>query len=164
MLITEMLPKHYPDVARIYEAGIETKIATFNTKAPSYLEFDQGHLKCCRLVAMARGKIMGWAALSLVSSRPCYKGVAEVSLYIDPIARGRGIGQALLEEIIRESEANGIWTLQSSIISINDASVKVHEKCGFRVVGIRQRIGKIENIGWMDVTLMERRSPVVANE
>ena len=132
----------------------------FAQSAPEWQEWDAGHLKTCRLIATENGLVLGWTALSPVSGRCVYAGVAEVSIYVAQRARGRGIGSALLAAMARESELAGIWTLQAGIFPENEASIKVHERAGFRVVGTRERVGCM-NGRWRDVVLMERRSQVV---
>lgn len=153
-------PSDWEAVAQIYWEGIETRLATFADEVPSYEAWDQGHLSHSRLVAVSEldHKVLGFAVLSPTSSRCVYKGVAEVSLYIGEANRGCGIGKALLNALIESSEQNGIWTLQSGIISKNKASLKLHEACGFRLIGIRERIAQMRGSEWMDVSLMERRS------
>lgn len=150
----------WPAVAQIYKEGIATGIATFETEIPTYEQWDRGHLKSCRLVAIDKHSILGWAALSAVSGRCVYGGVAEVSVYIAQHSRGRGVGKLLLEELISQSEQEGLWTLQSGIFPQNDASIKLHEKVGFRPIGKRERIGKLKGI-WYDNLLFERRSKIV---
>lgn len=147
-------------VARIYQAGMDTNLATFQTECPPYDEWDSSHIQECRIVAEQGGKVVGWAALSPVSSRCVYAGVAEVSVYIDPAAQGAGVGTALLEELGRVSEQEGYWTLQSGIFDNNTASLRLHEKCGYRRVGHRERIGKDRNGAWRNTVLMERRNSV----
>ena len=161
---TEILPMSaadWPSVAEIYASGIATGQATFQTSIPEWAAWDASHLKSCRLVARAgAGAIEGWAALSPVSSRPVYAGVAEVSIYIAKSARGRGVGRRLLEALISESEKDGRWTLQAGIFPENEASVALHVSCGFRIVGTRERIGCMNGV-WRDNLLLERRSLVV---
>jgi phosphinothricin acetyltransferase len=148
-------------VRAIYESGIATGHATFQTEAPSWENWDRTHLSSCRLVARDDSRnVIGWAALSPVSARPVYAGVAEVSVYVAEDARGMGIGRRLLEALIAASEADGRWTLQAGIFPENAASLRIHESCGFRVVGRRERIGAHHGI-WRDVLLLERRSRVV---
>jgi L-amino acid N-acyltransferase YncA len=145
-------------VARIFEDGIRTGDATFETAAPSWEEWDAAHTEH-RLVAELDGEVVAWAALSPVSERCCYSGVAESSVYVAARARGRGVGRELLEELIRRSEAAGIWTLQAGIFPENKASLRLHLVCGFRLVGVRERLGELNGI-WRDVLLLERRSEV----
>ncbi|WP_436488694.1 N-acetyltransferase family protein [Chitinophaga sp. ARDCPP14] len=160
MTILPMTATHGPQVLAIYEAGISTGNATFQTAAPSWEEWDQSHLKNCRLVATEDNRILGWAALTPVSSRCVYAGVAEVSVYVAPDARGKGIGKALLQTLIEQSEENKLWTLQAGIFPENTGSIKIHEACGFRIVGRRERIGKMGDT-WRDTLLLERRSKKV---
>jgi len=145
-------------VLEIYAHGIATGDATFETDVPRWEEWDAAHLAAPRLVARgADGAVLGWCALTHVSRRAVYAGVKEESVYVAPAARGRGVGRALLEAMCRESEAAGIWTLQTGIFPENVASIALHEACGFRVLGVRERIGL--HLGkWRDVVFMERRS------
>lgn len=154
----ELTQADWPRVKEIYAAGMEDALATFETKIPDYAEWDASHIKTCRIAALSRGEIAGWAVLSPVSKRRVYRGVAEVSVYLDKKFRGAGIGSALLAELIRVSEKNGFWTLESSIFPENAASVKLHEKCGFRLVGRREKLGMDKYGVWRDTILMERRS------
>jgi L-amino acid N-acyltransferase YncA len=149
--------ENYPSVARIYEEGIATGNATFQEHAYAWEEWDRGHLQHSRLLALDEGNIIGWAALSPVSSRCVYEGVAEVGIYMAASSRGKGYGTILLEKLIESSEANGIWTLQSGIFPENIVSIRLHEKCGFRIVGYRERIGQM-NGTWRNTVLLERRS------
>ena len=149
-----------PAILEIYRQGIATRNATFETEAPSWERFSAGHLIHSRLVARDGTGILGWAALSPVSSRCVYGGVGEVSIYIAESSRGRGIGRALLEELVRQSEKNGIWTLQAGIFPENAASIRLHKRFGFREVGRRERIGKLGE-EWRDTVLLERRSKIV---
>jgi L-amino acid N-acyltransferase YncA len=172
--IVPMPPDLWPAVREIYREGIATENATFETEVPEWDKWDSSHLKNCRLVALepfdedigesliTSGKltVLGWAALSPVSSRRVYRGVAEVSVYVAASAGGRGVGKELLEALVQESEANGIWTLQAGIFQENVASVALHKSCGFRKVGVRRRIGKLGD-AWRDVILMKRRSAAV---
>lgn len=160
LAIRPMTPDDWPAVRAIYEDGIATGHATFQTSAPSWDEWSADHLANCRLVAEDDGRIVGWAALTKVSGRCVYAGVAEISVYVSSAVRGRGIGRALLEELVRESERNGLWTLQAGIFPENAASVAIHERCGFRIVGRRERLGQM-NGAWRDVLLLERRSSTV---
>ncbi len=148
------------DVLRIYEAGIQTGLATFETQAPAWEEWDRSHVDRCRLVAEENGRVLGWAALSPVSDRCVYGGVAEVSVYVAPGARGRGVGSLLLEALVRASEDAGLWTLQAGIFPENEASLRIHDRAGFRRVGRRERLGRRDG-AWRDVLLLERRSDVV---
>lgn len=156
--ITEQL---FADVARIYEEGIATGVATFETSAPAWKDWDATHLKYGRKAIIdPDGQMLGWSALSPVSNRCVYGGVAEVSVYVAQSARGKGIGSTLLNILITESEKNNIWTLQSGIFRENEASIAIHEKCGFRMIGYKEKIGKLHGI-WKDNVLMERRSKIV---
>lgn len=159
--IEEMTKGDWEDVARIYLEGINTGKATFQSEIPSWEAWDNDHIKSCRLVARSRGKVLGWAALSPTSSRCVYAGVAEVSIYIGNEYRGQGIGSAILTNLIKLSEENGFWTLQSGIIRENTVSIALHKLCGFREIGIREKVGKMSNGTWHDVVLMERRSKIV---
>ncbi|MFD2516154.1 GNAT family N-acetyltransferase [Pontibacter locisalis] len=155
--LTRMLTGHSGEVLRVYAEGLATGQATFNTEVPSWQEWDKGHLPHSRLVATLDGCVLGWAALSPVSARHCYRGVAEVSIYIGSGSRGKGVGSLLLEALIEESEANGIWTLHSSTFPENTASINLQKKHGFRVIGHRERIAEL-NGEWRDTVLLERRS------
>jgi L-amino acid N-acyltransferase YncA len=152
-----MTPGDWKDVARIYEEGIQTGNATFETEVPQWEEWDAGHLEASRLVMEEDGVIVGWAALSAVSRRQVYRGVAEHSIYVADSARGRGVGTELLKALVADSEAAGFWTLQTAIFPENETSIGLHERHGFRVVGIRERLGRHHG-RWRDVVLMERRS------
>ena len=161
-----MRPEDWPHVRRIYEQGIATGHATFESHAPDWPAWGSAHLELCRWVAEEhetglRGEpILGWAALALVSSRQVYSGVAEVSLYVAEAARGRGVGRALLERLVSSSEEAGFWTLEAGIFPENRASVALHQACGFRILGTREKLGRMHG-RWRDVLLLERRSPVV---
>jgi L-amino acid N-acyltransferase YncA len=158
MAITKLLAEHWPAVKAIYEEGIATGNATFQTEAPEWSHWHVAHLPHSRLVALSdAGTVLGWAALAPVSSRPVYSGVAEVSVYISAGQRGRKIGEALLAALIIESEQNGIWTLQAGIFPENVASLRIHAHCGFRQVGYRERIGQMHGV-WRDTVLVERRA------
>lgn len=158
--IEAMPPAAWAAVRAIYLAGIATGNATFEQDAPEWAAWDAGHLAMPRLVARAAdGTIGGWAALSPVSSRCVYAGVAEVSVYVAEGARRQGVGFALLRQLVADAEAAGIWTLQAGIFPENTASVALHERCGFRVVGRRERLGQMHGV-WRDVLLLERRSAV----
>lgn len=159
--IEEMRASDWSQVSAIYLSGIKTETATFQAEVPTWEDWNNNHSKSCRLVARLGNEILGWVALSPISSRCVYAGVAEVSIYIDARHRGQGVGTALLETIIKLSEESGFWTLQSGIIKENIASINLHKKCGFRVLGVRERLGKMSNGKWHDVVLMERRSKTV---
>jgi L-amino acid N-acyltransferase YncA len=162
--IDVMRPSDWPAVRTIYEAGIATGNATFQTEAPSWDAWDAAHLASCRLVARdVTGAAVGWAALSPVSTRPVYAGVVEVSVYVAPNARGKGVGRRLLEALVAAAERDGRWTLQAGIFPENEASVALHARCGFGVVGRRERLGCLHGV-WRDVLLMERRSIVVGTD
>jgi phosphinothricin acetyltransferase len=156
--IEALLPDDWPDVLRIYEEGID--VGTFEELIPTWEEWDSGHLVWPRLVAREDGAVLGWAALAPYSQRACYRGVAENSIYIARAARGRGVGRALLERLCTEAEGAHIWTIQAGILSGNDASVRLHESCGFRVVGVREKLARKRG-EWRDVILLERRSAQV---
>ena len=160
--IEKMRTEDWPFVKTIFKDGIETGNATFDIEVPGWEQFDQEHLPEPRLVARSGNQVVGWAALRPVSHRAAYSGVAEVSIYVAVHARGLGIGKSLLKKLVSRSEQAGIWTLQAGIFPENEASIELHKSCGFRVVGIRERIGKL-NGAWRDVSLMERRSPLVGN-
>ncbi len=149
----------WPAVRAIYAEGIATRNATFETDAPEWGAWDRAHLDACRLVARVDGEVAGWAALSPVSDRCVYGGVAEVSVYVGTDFTGRGVGGALLEALIGASEAEGLWTLQAGVFPENEASISLHRKHGFRQVGIRERLGRLDG-EWRDVALLERRSDV----
>jgi len=167
--IIPMPPELWPAVREIYRGGIATGNATFETELPDWDKWDSSHRKDCRLVATApidestsklpnaKLRVLGWAALSAVSSRRVYAGVAEVSVYVAAAARGRGLGKALLQALVQQSEGSGIWTLQAGVFPENIASIALHKSCGFREVGIRRRIGKLGDT-WRDVVFLERRS------
>jgi L-amino acid N-acyltransferase YncA len=150
----------WPQVKRIYLEGIATENSTFQTVAPLWEEWDKAHMTACRLVVEEGRDILGWAALSKVSQRAVYSGVAEVSIYIAKEARGKGIGTLLFLQLIEASEREGIWTLQSGIFPENIESINLHKKMGFREIGFREKVGKLHGV-WRDVVLMERRSSSV---
>jgi L-amino acid N-acyltransferase YncA len=158
MEIRDLLPLDWPEVARIYEDGIRTGNATFETAVPSWESWDAAHLEH-RLLAELDGRPAGWAALSPYSDRCCYRGVADESVYVASWAQGQGVGRALLERLIALSEDAGIWTLQAGIFPENKPSLRLHLGCGFRLVGVRERIGELNGV-WRDVLLLERRSEV----
>ena len=160
MQIISMQAAHWEQVKTIYESGIATGNATFQTSAPSWEEWDKAHTQHCRLVAIENDMVLGWAALTPVSGRCVYAGVAEVSVYVAEAARGKGTGSKLMQALISESEGNGFWTLQAGIFPENVASIRLHEQHGFRQVGYREKIGQMNGI-WRNTVLMERRSNVV---
>jgi phosphinothricin acetyltransferase len=149
----------WASVRSIYLEGIATGNATFQQTAPEWKEWDEEHLRVCRTIARTVQEIVGWAALSPVSKRPVYAGVAEVSIYVAETARNCGVGKKLISRLIADSEAEGIWTLQAGILPENEASIRLHSNAGFRIVGTRERLGSM-NGRWRDVVLMERRSSV----
>jgi L-amino acid N-acyltransferase YncA len=159
-VIDRMIPSDWEQVRTIYLEGIASRNATFETDAPSWEKWDAAHLPGLRLVARAGDRILGWAALSPVSSRCVYAGVAEVSVYAGASFTRRGIGGSLLDALIALSEEHGIWTLQAGVFPENHASLALCRKCGFREVGRRERLGKLDS-AWRDVLLLERRSTVV---
>ena len=156
-VIDQMTFDDWDHVRAIYLEGIKSGDSTFETEAPSWEQWNEGHHEFARLVVRDGKKILGWAALSPVSKRKVYRGVAELTVYVTESARGQGIGRALLEAVIGESERNGIWTLQASIFPENIASAKLHLRCGFREVGRRERIATLNGV-WRDTLLFERRS------
>lgn len=158
--IDQMKASDWQQVRSIYLEGIATGDSTFETDAPSWEKWDDAHLQVARLVMRDGNRILGWAALSPVSKRNVYRGVAELTVNVTESARGQGVGRALLKTLIDESEKNGIWTLQASIFPENTASVKLHLRCGFREVGRRERIGLLNGV-WRDTLLFERRSTIV---
>jgi L-amino acid N-acyltransferase YncA len=160
MQIRNMTETDHPSVQAIYQEGIATGHATFETSAPAWEDWDAEHISSCRLVAINDEKIEGWAALSPVSGRCIYAGVAEVSVYVAATARGKGVGKQLLQALIDASEEAGIWTLQSGVFPENIASIRLNETLGFREIGYREKIGKMNGV-WRDVVLLERRSTVV---
>ncbi len=144
-------------VAEIYKQGIETGNATFQQEIPEWEVWDKGHLTSCRLVAMVEDEIIAWAALSPVSSRQVYSGVAEVSIYVNNMFRGQKVGTQLMKKLIEESENTGFWTLQAGIFPENESSLRIHASLGFRVIGYREKVGKMNDV-WRDTILLERRS------
>ncbi len=169
IVIEKMLPEHWSEVAQIYAEGIETGNATFQKEVPTWTTWDVGHLPYGRLIARKTAKnavytegssILGWAALTAVSGRCVYAGVAELSVYVAAAARGQGVGKLLMDNLIKETETNGLWTLQAGIFSENIGSVQLHLKTGFRQIGYREKVGKMDGM-WRDTLLFERRSSVV---
>ncbi len=160
IFIDKMVREDWEQVREIYQEGIATGNATFQKEPPTWEDWDRGHILECRLAAHFDGKVLGWAALSPVSSRCVYVGVAEVSIYVGQNSKGKGIGSKLLKSLIELSEQNGYWTLQAGIFPENISSLKLHSKFGFRKVGRRERIGKMDEV-WRDTILLERRSKAV---
>jgi phosphinothricin acetyltransferase len=158
-MIRELRPDDWPAVRGIYEEGMRSGDATFETEAPSWEKWAAAHPEP-RLVAERDGSVVGWAAVSPASSRHCYRGVGEVSVYVDEAARGSGVGRALLETLVERSEQAGYWTLTAGMFPENEASLRLHKACGFREVGVRERLGESGGV-WRDVLLLERRSTLV---
>jgi L-amino acid N-acyltransferase YncA len=158
MKIRDLEPLDWPEVARIFEDGIRGGDATFELASPSWEAWDAAHSEI-RVVAELDGRVVGWAALSPKSVRRCYRGVAESSVYVEEAAQGRGVGRALMDEVIARAEADGLWTLEAGIFPENKASLRLHLGCGFRLVGVRERLGEA-NGEFRDVLLLERRSEV----
>lgn len=154
-MIREMSVKDWGQVEEIYSQGIEKGVATFNTESPSYEEWNNEHIGNCRFVYVDGGKVVGWVALSPVSSRCVYKGCAEMSIYIDNDHQGRGIGTELIKRLLCEAKKQGYWSILSTVISINSASVALHKKCGFREIGYREKIAKDRFGNWQNTTLFE---------
>jgi phosphinothricin acetyltransferase len=157
--IRDLRPDDWPAVRTIYEEGIRGGNATFETEAPSWERWDVAHPEL-RLVAERDGSVVGWAALSPASARHCYRGVGDVSVYVAEQARGGGLGRTLLEELVERSEQAGYWTLTAGVFPENEASIRLHNACGFRAVGIRERVGELRG-HWRDVVLLERRSTLI---
>ena len=164
MKLKELTKDYWSAVRDIYEEGIATGNATFQSSAPTWDEWNTSHVEKARIIAVDdNDEILGWAALTPVSGRCVYAGVGEVSVYVSANARGKGVGKALLNELIRQSEENGFWTLTAGIFPENEASLKIHMNAGFKVLGIREKIGKM-NGQWRDTVLLERRSAIVGIE
>ncbi|MBW3112318.1 GNAT family N-acetyltransferase [Bacillus sp. MCCB 382] len=161
--IDKMRKEDWGRVADIYREGIGTGNATFQKDVPSWEEWDANHLQTGRIVVRSEDSILGWAAMSPVSSRSVYRGVAEVSVYVSTLHMGKGFGSLLLGALIEASEQHGYWTLQSGIFPENRASIKLHEKHGFRIIGYREKIGKMDGV-WRNTVLLERRSKIVGLE
>jgi L-amino acid N-acyltransferase YncA len=155
--IRELRKEDWPAVREIYEQGIAGRNATFETKAPDWDAWSHSQLDDHRLVAVEQGRVVGWIVVHPVSPRPCYAGVVEHSVYVADDAQGKGVGQALLERLIADTEQAGIWTIQTGIFPENEASLALHLKCGFRVVGTQERLGQLDGV-WRDVVVLERRS------
>jgi L-amino acid N-acyltransferase YncA len=162
-MVREMQQADSQNVLEIYRMGLETRNATFETQVPSWQEWDTKHLPHSRFVFEENGKVTGWAALTPFSAREVYAGVAEVSIYVASGLRGKKIGSSLMEQVIISSELNGIWTLVSSVFPENEATLKLHSKFGFRVIGKRERIAQLKG-KWRDTILLERRSSIIFNE
>ena len=160
MIVRDLRPEDWPEVARIYAEGIRTRNATFETEVPSWEAWDESHLPGHRLVAEGDGRVVGWIALTPASRRPCYAGVAEISVYVAGSARGQGVGTALLAGLVESAERERIWTLQTSVFPENEASLALLRRFGFRTVGTRERIAQLGGV-WRDTVLVERRSEVV---
>ena len=158
-VVRDFRPADWPAVRAIYEEGIRSGDATFETEPPSWERWDAAHPKV-RLVAEEDGSVVGWAALSPVSDRCCYEGVAEVSVYVAEASREGGVGRTLLERLVERSEDAGYWTLTAGVFPENEASLRLHKACGFREVGLRERLGELAGV-WRDVILLERRSTLV---
>jgi L-amino acid N-acyltransferase YncA len=159
--LAAMAPVHWPAVLAIYEAGIATGNATLERQAPDWERWNAEHRSDCRLVAVQGERVVGWVALSPFSSRATYAGVAWLSVYVAPEAQGRGVGRQHMEAVVAASEQAGIWTLVSGILPENAASLALHERAGFRRIGVQQRLGRDSAERWRDVVLLERRSTVV---
>jgi phosphinothricin acetyltransferase len=162
MTVAPMSAEDWPEVARIYRAGIAAGNATFESVVPSWEQWRASRLtEPCLVARGERGEVLGWAALTAASRRPVYHGVAEVSIYVDPDHARRGVGRTLLEALVEASERAGLWTLRAGIFPENGASIALHESCGFRLLGTHERIGQMPDGRWRDVVLYERRSEVV---
>ena len=156
VVVRDLRPEDWPQVSAVYVDGIVTGNATFETAAPDWEAWDAAHPEH-RLVAELDGEVAGWAALAPVSGRPCYRGVAEESVYVAAWARGRGVGRELLAALVARADAAGVWTLEAGVFPENEASVRLHLGCGFRIVGVRERLGQLDGV-WRDVLLLERRA------
>jgi phosphinothricin acetyltransferase len=159
LTVRDLRPDDWPAVRMIYEEGIRGGNATFETETPSWERWDAVHPEL-RLVAERDGSVVGWAALSPASARHCYRGVGDVSVYVVEQARGAGLGRTLLAELVARSEQAGYWTLTAGVFPENEASIRLHNACGFRAVGIRERVGELRG-HWRDVVLLERRSTLI---
>jgi L-amino acid N-acyltransferase YncA len=160
LAIESLQTEHWLGVARVYAEGIATRNATFETEVPSWEAWDSSHLPDHRFVALRDGEVVGWVAVSAMSSRCVYEGFVENSVYVAETARGHGVGRALLQALIESTEAAGIWTIQAGMFPENEPSIRLHESVGFQRVGVHRRLGKLGG-EWRDVLLLERRSPVV---
>jgi phosphinothricin acetyltransferase len=161
MELRELRREDWPAVKAIYEQGIAGGDATFETEASSWDDWNRSHLEGHRLVALRGADVVGWAALAPVSERCVYDGVAEDSVYVADAEQGRGVGRKLLEKLIARAERCGVWTIQAGIFPENEVSIELHRRCGFRVVGVRERLGRHHGV-WRDVVLMERRSEAIS--
>lgn len=160
IVVRQLIKEDWTSVSKIYADGIATGIATFETEVSDWETWNIKYVDSCRIVATQNTNVVGFAALSLVSQRDVYLGVAEVTVYVDENFKGKGIGKTLLEELIKQSETNGFWTLQAGIFSENIASINLHKKCGFRVVGVKEKIGQL-NKKWHNNHFLERRSKII---
>ena len=158
MVVRPLEPSDWPDVARIYAEGLATGVATFETQVPTWEAWDAAHMPAPRLVVERDGGVVGWIAVTRVSRRPAYSGVVEHSVYVDAAARQSGVGRTLLDALAAEAPQHGIWTIQTSIIAANEASLRLHEAAGYRVVGRRDRIAQLDGT-WRDTLLLELRLP-----
>ncbi len=158
--IEALLPEHWTGVARVYEEGIATRNATFETEVPTWEAWDSSHLPGHRFVAVREGEVVGWVAVGPVSGRCVYAGVVENSVYVAESVRGQGVGRSLLEALIASTEAAGIWTIQAGMFPENEGSIRLHRSVGFTTVGTYERLGKLDGV-WRDVLMLERRSPNV---
>lgn len=156
-----MCAEDWEEVANIYKQAILANDVTFQDFVPTYEQWDINHLKDCRIIAVLNKKIIGFVAISSTSARECYKGVVDLSIYIDYDYHNIGIGSLLMKELIEQSESKGYWTLQAGIFEVNKASIRLHEKFGFRIIGYREKVAKVKNGDWMTTILAERRSIVV---
>ncbi len=163
--ILPMTEKHWPQVSKIYQEGIDTGNATFEAEPPAWSCWNEAHMSDCRLIAVDGNEVLGWAALSPVSSRCVYAGIAEISVYVSNSSKRKGVGRKLLTALIKESEKAGVWTLNASVFPENEASIKLHESLGFRVIGIKEKVGKMTfgplKNEWRDNVLLEKRSSFV---
>lgn len=160
-MIFQMEAKHWKEMLEIYQQGIDLGIATFNTVAPDYKAWDESHIKKCRYVYLIDNKVCGWITLSAISIKDAYQGAAEVSIYVHNDFKGRGIGKKLMKHMMVESEKNGFWTLESKIITDNEKSVALHKACGFREVGVREKIARDKDRIWRDFVIMEKRNSIM---
>ena len=158
--IEALLPEHWTGVARVYEEGIATRNATFETEVPTWEAWDSSHLPGHRFVAVREGEVVGWVAVGPVSGRCVYAGVVENSVYVAESVRGQGVGRSLLEALIASTDAAGIWTIQAGMFPENEGSIRLHRSVGFTTVGTYERLGKLDGV-WRDVLMLERRSPNV---